>query len=199
MAMVLRAGADRVGIDTAGMANPELITEAVERFGRQAIVARIDARLERRQIEIMSRPEGTPVDVAGAAPPATWYRVFARGGAGATQLDAILWAKQCVELGAGEVLITNIDQDGQRAGYDLELTARVAEIVSVPVTASGGAGSAEHVRDAFLLAGADAALASSMFHDGTTTVGAVKRLLQQAGVPVRLAEPRAEIREPLLP
>ncbi|HSJ15716.1 MAG TPA: imidazole glycerol phosphate synthase subunit HisF [Longimicrobiales bacterium] len=198
IALALRAGADKVSMSTAAVANPELITEAAQRFGSQCIVATIDARLERRQIEIMSRPEGAPVDVPGAAPPATWYRVFTHAGASATQLDAVLWAKQCVELGAGEVLITSIDQEGQRAGYDLELIARVVEAVSVPVVAAGGAGSAEHIRDAFLLAGADAALASIAFHDGSIRIAALKQLLQKSGIPVRAVEPRAEIHEQLL-
>lgn len=195
IALALRAGADKVSINTAAVSHPELLTEASQRFGNQCIVASVDARVERRQVEIMTRPEGAPVEVSGAASPSSWFRVFTHGGRTATQLDAVLWAKQCVELGAGEVLVTSIDQDGQRAGYDLELTARVVEAVSVPVIASGGAGSAEHVRDAFLLAGADAALVAGIFHDGTTSVAEVKRLMQDAGIPVRIAEPKPEFNE----
>jgi cyclase len=184
---VLRAGADKVSINTAAVLRPELITEASQRFGAQCIVASIDARVERRQIEIMARPEGAPADLPAGPLPVSWFRIFTHGGATATQLDAVVWAKQCAELGAGELLVTSIDQDGARDGYDLELTARCVEAVSVPVIASGGAGTAEHMRDAFLLAGADAALAAGMFHDGTTTVAKVKRILHQSGIPVRLS------------
>jgi cyclase len=120
--------------------------------------------------------------------------VFTHGGRNATELDAVEWARRCAELGAGEVLITSIDQDGRRGGYDLELTARIAEAVSVPVIASGGAGTAEHVRDAFLLAGADAALLAGILHDGSTTVGALKSYLAGAGIDVR--EGPLELPEP---
>jgi cyclase len=195
VALALRAGADKISINTAAVTRPELITEAAQRFGNQCIVASIDARVERRQIEIMTRPDGAPVDVPGAMPPAMWFRVFTHGGGSATQLDAVLWARQCAELGAGEILVTSIDQDGHRTGYDLELTARVVEAVGVPVIASGGAGRPEHVRDAFLLAGADAALVAGILHDGTTSVGAIKRLLQEAGIPVRMVEQSAEVHE----
>lgn len=195
VALVLRAGADKVSINTAAVKRPELIGEASVRFGKQCIVASIDARVEKRQIELVARTEGTPAP--GSSPvqqqatqslspmTGTWFRVFTHGGRSATELDAIMWARQCAALGAGEILATSIDQDGHRRGYDLELTARVVEAVNVPVIASGGAGSAEHIRDVFLLAGADAALAAGIFHDGTTTVRAVKRVLASAGIPVR--------------
>lgn len=185
IALALRAGADKISINTAGVKRPELIGEASTRFGKQCIVASIDARLEKRQIEMVARSEGSSQSQAGPST-GSWFRVFTHGGRTATELDAISWAKQCATMGAGEVLATSIDQDGQRRGYDLELTARIVEAVSVPVIASGGAGSAAHMRDAFLLAGADAALAAGIFHDGTTTVGEVKKLLQTAGIPVRL-------------
>lgn len=186
VALALRAGADKVSINTAAVTRPELIGEAAHRFGNQCIVASIDARLERRQIELIAHSDG-PAAPAGAAGPATWYRVFTHGGRNATELDAVEWARKCAELGAGEILITSIDQDGRRAGYDLELTARIGEAVQVPVIASGGAGTAEHVRDAFLLAGADAALLAGILHDGSTTVGALKRFLSDAGVDIREA------------
>lgn len=185
---VLRAGADKVSINTAAVQNPELLREASVEFGRQCIIASIDARVEKRQIEIAARPQGVAAD-AMTSPGGMWFRVFTHGGRTATELDAVTWAKQCEELGAGEILLTSIDQDGTRDGYDLEMTARIVEAVSVPVIASGGAGSAEHVRDAFLLAGADAALAAGIFHDGSTTIRAVKRVLADAGIPVREAPP----------
>ena len=181
---VLRAGADKVSINTAAVANPELLREASVEFGRQCIIASIDARVEKRQIEIAARSQGAAAE-ALAAPGGIWFRVFTHGGRTATELDAVTWAKQCEELGAGEVLLTSIDQDGSRSGYDLEMTARIVEAVSIPVIASGGAGTPEHIRDAFLLAGADAALAAGIFHDGTTTIGAVRRVLADAGISVR--------------
>jgi imidazole glycerol-phosphate synthase subunit HisF len=190
VAMALRAGADKVSINTAAVSRPELISEAAQRFGSQCIVASIDARQERRQIELLSHGAVSP----GAAPATLWFRVFTHGGRNATDLDAVDWARRCAELGAGEILITSIDQDGRRAGYDLELTARIAEAVNVPVIASGGAGQLEHVRDAFLLAGADAALVAGILHDGETSVGALKGFLQAAGIPVRLG--RMELPEP---
>ena len=151
IALALRAGADKVAINTAGVKRPELISEASGRFGKQCVVASIDARLEKRQIELVARSESNP---ATAQPIAVnpvhsdwWFRVFTHGGRTATELDAIMWASQCAHMGAGEVLVTSIDQDGRRDGYDLELTARVVEAVGVPVIASGGAGSAEHMRD----------------------------------------------------
>jgi imidazole glycerol-phosphate synthase subunit HisF len=184
VALALRSGADKVSINTAAVLRPELIAEAAQRFGSQCIVASIDARLERRQIELMAHADA-PANPSPAGSSSTWFRVFTHGGRNATELDAVDWARRCAELGAGEILITSIDQDGRRAGYDLELTARIAEAVGVPVIASGGAGGADHVRDAFLLAGADAALVAGILHDGATTVGALKSYLAEAGIPVR--------------
>lgn len=162
----LRAGADKVAINTAAVERPDLITAAAARFGRQCVVVSIDARAEQ---------DG---DVAA-------YRVYTRGGRTPTALGAVAWARQCADLGAGELLVTSIDRDGGRSGYDLELTAGVSRAVGVPVIASGGAGGAPHLRDAFLLGGADAALAAGIFHDGTTTVAEVKRTLARSHVPVR--------------
>jgi imidazole glycerol-phosphate synthase subunit HisF len=131
--------------------------------------------------------------VHAAAAPSSWFRVFTHGGRNATELDAVEWARRCAELGAGEILITSIDQDGRRKGYDLELTARIAEAVNVPVIASGGAGSVEHVRDVFLLAGADAALLAGILHDGSTGLPQLKSFLASAGIPIR--ESRLELPE----
>jgi cyclase len=185
IAGALRSGADKVSINTAAVLRPDLIAEASHRFGSQCIVASIDARRELHQLEPMDHGD----DGSAAAPPATRFRVFTHGGRCATQLEAVAWARRCAELGAGEILVTSIDQDGRRSGYDLELTARIARAVSVPVIASGGAGSAEHVRDAFLVAGADAALVAGILHDGVTTVTALKTLLAEAGIPVRHGPP----------
>lgn len=187
VALALRAGADKVSINTAGVKRPELIGEASVRFGKQCVVASIDARLEKRQIELVAHAEGSTPTGPTPAPVSTgtWFRVFTHGGRTATELDAIAWAKQCATMGAGEILVTSIDQDGRRSGYDLELTARIVEAVNVPVIASGGAGTADHVRDAFLLAGADAALVAGILHEGLTTVGEIKRVLARAGVPIR--------------
>ena len=185
VAAALRSGADKVSVNTAAVENPELLRDAAARFGRQCVVASIDARVEKRHIEIAARTQGSVGQVT-AEPGGTWFRVFTHGGRNATELDAVAWARQCEEMGAGEILLTSIDQDGRRSGYDLEMTARIVEAVSVPVIASGGAGRPEHIRDVFLLAGADAALAAGIYHDQTTTVRHVKRLVAEAGIPVRM-------------
>jgi cyclase len=198
IAVLLRAGADKVSINTAAVKRPELIGEASVRFGKHCVIATIEARVEKRQIELVARTEGTPVPGGPSQQQATtssvspmtgtWFRVFTDGGRSATDLDAIAWAKQCASLGAGEIIATSIDQNSNRRGYDLEFIARVMEAVNVPVIASGGAGSAAHLRDVFLLAGADAAMAGNIFHDGTTSVGKVKQVLRSAGIPIREME-----------
>jgi imidazole glycerol-phosphate synthase subunit HisF len=171
----LLAGADKVSVNSAAVRRPALLGEAAERFGSQCVVASVDARRE-----------------AAAFSSTGWgYRVFTHGGRQATGLDAVDWARRCAALGAGEVLITSIDEDGRREGYDLELTGAVVRAVTVPVIASGGAGCPEHLRDAFLVAGADAALVAGILHDGQTTVGVLKRALAEAGIPVRPAPAEA--------
>ncbi len=166
VARVLRAGADKVSINTAAVQRPAVISEAAARFGSQCVVASIDAK---------------------AADDGAGFRVWTHGGRTPTALDAVEWARECVRLGAGEILLTSIDRDGARTGYDVALTRAVADAVPVPVIASGGAGEAAHVRDAILDAHADAALVAGILHDGVTTVGAIKRALAEAGVPVREA------------
>jgi len=164
VARALRAGADKVSINTAAVARPTLLGECAERFGSQCVVASIDARF---------------------APDKGKWRVWTHGGTVATELNAIDWARECVDRGAGEILLTSIDRDGVRTGYDLELTRAVADAVSVPVIASGGAGSACDVRDVLIAGGADAALVAGIVHDGVTSVGEIKGLLERERIPVR--------------
>lgn len=164
IANALRAGADKVAINSAAVRRPELVTHAAGRFGSQCVVASIDA---------LKKGES--------------WEVYVNGGREPTGLDAIEWAKRCVELGAGEILLTSIDRDGARSGYDIELLSRVSRAVTVPVVASGGAGSARDVVDAFLRGGADAALLAGVLHDGITDIRSVKSALQAASIPVRTA------------
>jgi cyclase len=170
-AAALRAGADKVSINTAAVARPAVLAECAERFGSQCVVASIDARRE------------TP----GAAPDGgeAWC-VITHGGRTPTTLDALAWARECVALGAGEILLTSVDHDGGRTGYDLALTRAVAAAVDVPVIASGGAGAAEHLGEA-LDAGADAVLVAGLLHDGIATVAELKRAMAAAGHRVRSA------------
>jgi cyclase len=160
---VLDAGADKVSVNSAAVARPELIGELAERFGAQCVVLAIDAK-------------------AGA--PAGGWEVFVAGGRTPTGRDVLAWAREGVERGAGEILLTSMDRDGTKDGYDLPLTGAVAGAVGVPVIASGGAGELEHLVEA-LRAGADAALSASIFHYGQHTVGEAKAHLAAAGVPVR--------------
>lgn len=160
----LRAGADKVSINSAAVSRPEVLTESAWRYGAQCVVASIDAKWDH---------------AAGI------FRVYVKGGREPTPLDAVAWARECVARGAGEVLLTSIDRDGARTGYDLPLTRAVAEAVDVPVIASGGAGDAAHVAAAIAEGGADAALVAGILHDGVTTVGALKGAMRDAGLAVR--------------
>ncbi len=162
VARALRSGADKVSLNTAAVERPELLSEAAERFGSQCVVASIDARRE--------------------GP--SWC-VYTRGGRMRTDLDAIQWARECVARGAGEILLTSIDRDGARTGYDLALTRTVARSVNVPVIASGGAGNTMHVCDVLRDGGADAALVAGILHDGQTTVSEIKNQLEHEGIAVR--------------
>ena len=161
---LLGAGADKVSINTAAVKSPELVRACADRWGSQAIVVAIDAR--RRS--------------AGGG-----WEVFVNGGRTATGLDAVAWAERMVASGAGELLLTSMDRDGTKAGYDLELTRTVADAVPVPVIASGGVGTLEHVREGLVEGRASAALAASIFHDGTFTLAEAKAYHARAGVPVR--------------
>ena len=161
-AAFLDAGADKVSINTAAVSEPELVRGIATRFGSQCCVVAIDAAMREGRFEVL-----------------------VKGGREGTGLDAVAWARQVAELGAGEILLTSWDRDGTRSGYDLPLTAAVAQASRLPVIASGGAANARHLADAFA-AGADAVLAASIFHDDETTVGAIKRELAAMGVRVRL-------------
>ena len=163
MYTMLRAGADKISINSSALARPELIREGAEKFGSQCIVVSLDAK-----------------QVA----PEKW-EVFSHGGRKPTGLDAVEWARRAVALGAGEIVLNSIDADGTKAGFDLAITRRISESVGVPVVASGGAGSLEHLADVLLEGKADAVLAASIFHFGEFTVGEVKRFLAGKGIPVR--------------
>ncbi|MBE1492328.1 imidazole glycerol phosphate synthase subunit HisF [Plantactinospora soyae] len=165
--VLLRAGADKVGVNTAAIARPELIAEIAERFGRQVLVLSLDVR---------RTPAGTSTR--------SGFEVTTHGGRRGTGIDAVDWAARVAELGAGEILLNSMDADGTKAGFDLELIGAVRQVVDVPVVASGGAGAVAHFAPA-VTAGADAVLAASVFHFGELSVGEVKGALQAAGHPVR--------------
>lgn len=167
VARLLGVGADKVGVNSAAIARPELIGEIADRFGAQVLVLSLDIKRSERM------PSG--------------FVVTTHGGKQESELDALAWATEVVERGAGELLVNSMDADGTLAGFDLELIERVRALSSVPVIASGGAGKVEHFAPA-VHAGADAVLAASVFHDGTMTIGDVKRGLAEAGLPVRLTE-----------
>ena len=160
---LLRAGADKVSLNSAAVARPEIIAECAHRFGSQCVVLAIDAR---------RRPDGG-------------WEVYTRGGRDATGLDVIAWARRGVDLGAGEILLTSMDADGTQDGYDIELTAVVADAVPVPVIASGGAGTLSHLHSVLTAGKAQAVLAASIFHYGQYSIAEAKRFLAAAGLPIR--------------
>jgi len=164
---LLNAGADKTSINTAGLQNPQLIAEAASRYGSQCIVCAIDAK---------ARPGGG-------------WDVYTHGGRRATGRDAVEWAREVERLGAGEILLTSMDRDGTRAGFDVALTRAVSDAVGIPIIASGGVGNLQHLADGIVEGGADAVLAASIFHFGEFTVGQAKRFLAERGIPVRLDEP----------
>jgi len=161
---LLRAGADKVSVNSAAVHRPELISEAAYKFGSQCVVAAIDAK---------RKDDGT-------------WEVYINGGRKPVGLDAVEWAVRCEQLGAGEILLTSMDEDGQKKGYDLALTRAVSERVGIPVIASGGAGALSHFYDAFTEGKADAVLAASLFHFGEIPIPELKRYLHEKNIPVRL-------------
>jgi cyclase len=170
--LLLKTGCDKVSLNTAAVQSPGLIRQAAERFGAQCIVLAIDAR---------RRP------ASSVEPAASGWEVFIHGGRTATGRDAVAWAREGEELGAGEILLTSMDRDGTKEGYDIELTRAIAEAVGIPLIASGGVGTLSHFYDGLTAGKADAALAASVFHFGELTIARVKMYLRDRGVPVRLA------------
>ncbi len=167
MRRMLRAGADKVAINTAAVLKPALITEGADKFGSQCIVVAIDAK----RVESSQQPR---------------WEVYTYSGQKPTGIDALTWAERAVELGAGELLLTSMDADGHRAGYDIELNRAVSEAVTVPVIASGGAGNMEDLYQALVAGKADAVLAASIFHYGTYSIRETKEYLAKKGIPVRI-------------
>ena len=167
MRRMLRAGADKVAVNTAAVLKPTLIGEGADKFGSQCIVVAIDAK----RVETSEEPR---------------WEVYTYSGKKPTGIDALTWARQAVELGAGEILLTSMDADGHRAGYDIELTRTISEAVSVPVIASGGAGTLEDLYQALVAGKADAVLAASIFHYGTYSIGETKEYLAEKGIPIRI-------------
>lgn len=160
---LLRAGADKISVNSAAVKDPTLISRAAERFGSQCVVVAIDAR---------RRADGS-------------FEVYTAGGRNPTGIDAVEWAKECERLGAGELLMTSMDTDGTKSGFDVEMLKAVTDVVSIPVIASGGCGSLAHFAEMFERTGCDAALAASLFHFGELTVPQVKEYLQEQSIPVR--------------
>tara|TARA_B110000503_G_C7089105_1_gene388611 strand:+ start:414 stop:1211 length:798 start_codon:yes stop_codon:yes gene_type:complete len=167
---LLNAGADKTSFNSAAIANPNVIRDASNKFGAQCIVVAIDAK--RRS------PEAALIKGGG-------WDVFSHGGRQNTGLDVVAWARQMAEYGAGEILLTSMDRDGTRSGFDLELTRQVSQAVEIPIIASGGVGSLEDLVDGIKLGGADAVLAASIFHYGEFTVAQAKRKMAESGIPVR--------------
>ena len=164
---LLNAGSDKVSINSAACRNPEFVQQAAKRFGSQCIVVNIDPKRVRKDGQVV-------------------WEVHINGGRIPTGLEAVAWAREVEQLGAGEIVLTSMDRDGTKDGYDLEITAAVSQAVSIPVVASGGAGRPEHLADAVQIGKADAAVAASIFHFGEYTIQETKRLMASRGIPVRL-------------
>jgi imidazole glycerol-phosphate synthase subunit HisF len=180
-AAAIDAGADKVSLNTAALTNPALITTLAQRYGSQAVVVAIDAKRE-----VRLKPDTTGRGEVRLKPDATRYAVFVRSGQAATPRDAVEWAREATDRGAGEILLTSIDRDGTKSGFDCELTAAVSSAVNIPVIASGGAGTFEHFAEVFTTGKADAALAASIFHFQERSVVELKKFLSARNIPVRL-------------
>ncbi|HLI29664.1 MAG TPA: imidazole glycerol phosphate synthase subunit HisF [Terriglobia bacterium] len=178
---LLAAGADKVAVNTAAVENPELVEDLAQRFGSQAVVAAIDAR------RVMGSNSSRISAVRGDEP---HWNVATYGGTRDTGLDAVKWAQRVEQMGAGEILLTSMDADGTRNGFDCDLTATISHVVHIPVIASGGAGEPRHFAEVFLHGAADAALAASVFHFQEHTILSLKQYLQSQGVPVRIVAPK---------
>ena len=175
---LLNAGADKTSFNSAAIANPQVIREASAKYGAQCIVVAIDAKRRSAQDEQRIGANGLPMGPG--------WDVFSHGGRQNVGLDAVTWAVQMAEFGAGEILLTSMDRDGTKAGFDLELTRAVSDAVSVPVIASGGVGNLDHLADGIQVGGADAVLAASIFHYGEFTVGQAKERMRERGIAVRV-------------
>ncbi len=175
----LRAGADKVSINSSAVADPDLITTAAEAFGTQCIVLAVDVRKN-----TSTNPDATTITMDDGS--ACWYEVVTHGGSKPTGIDAVRWAMDGEERGAGEILLTSMETDGTKNGFDIPVTRTISESVSIPVIASGGVGTFDHFYDGFVTGKADAALAASVFHYGEMTVAEVKEYLASRNVPVRL-------------
>ena len=180
---MLEAGADKVSLNTAALSEPSVIDDASSKFGTQCLVVAIDARRIRGERSLHSGPNYKQKDVL--IDTNSRWEVFTHGGRKPTGIDAIRWAKKVSDLGAGEILLTSMDEDGHEDGYDLELIRMVSESVNVPVIASGGAGNLRHLQEAFDTAKADAVLAASIFHFGTYSIAEAKKYLASKGIPIR--------------
>ncbi len=184
MRRMLNAGADKVSVNTAAINSPDLISQGAAQFGSQCIVVAIDAK----RVAADGTPISSPAEMVEpsiARDESTGWEVFTHGGRNSTGIDAVKWAIRAVELGAGEILLTSMDADGQLAGYDLDLTAAISGAVPVPVIASGGAGTLDHLYDALDRGRADAVLAATIFHYGAYTIGQAKEYLDARGIPIR--------------
>lgn len=184
---ILREGADKIAVNSAAIDNPTLISEAAEKFGSQCVVVAIDAR--RRRVGKAADPSlsySESIKINDEWTPADGWTVYKNGGRIDMGLDAVEWAIKAAELGAGEILLTSMDADGTKAGYDIELTRTIAENVNIPVIASGGAGTVEHFEEALTDGKADAALAASLFHFKELEIKEVKKYLDSKSIPVRL-------------
>lgn len=176
---ILRAGADKVSINTSAVNDPSLVNRAAERFGTQCIVVAVDVRRNERMI-----PDATPIPLPNGGK--CWYEVVTYGGSRPTGIDAIRWVREAEARGAGEILLTSMETDGTKDGFDIPITRAVADAVGIPVVASGGVGTLQHFYEGFVEGRADACLAASVFHYGEFTIRQVKEYLAARGIPVRL-------------